>query len=821
MRLDPDLKKMLKNLKKYCLFLVIIFSIVQGLHAQDLLKGTDLSTVKIDNLSDADIAKFQSQLQTSGISLSQAEQIAASKGMPQAEINKLRERLSKLPAATNASPAQPSQELNRQVEKSDYKTFQKQPSSNLFGSLLFTTPSLSFEPNLRIAIPEGYVLGPDDELYITVSGYQEANYKLQVQPEGNINMPQVGSINVTGLTIEDATKRIKDRMSKTAYPNISSGLTQVSVTLGKIRSIHITILGAVKPGNYTVSSLTTVFNSLYQSGGPDNISSYRRIELIRNNKVFKKIDLYQFLTRGDQSGNILLKENDLINIPVYEKRVTISGEVKKPGVYELLEGENLESLVAFAGGFTEKAYKADVKIKQFTETERKIKDLAKNEYAFYRPSNGDEVTVAAILDRLENSVTISGAVFRPGQFELTPGLTVGGLIKKAQGLKEDVFMDRAIITRTHDDQTKENISFQLKDVLAGGTGDIALFKKDEVAIASVTTFKEQYKIRIQGEVRSPAEYPYKENLTLKDVLFNAGGFTDAGSAYRIEVGRRINSDILSSQIDTIAEVFDINTDKDLSLKGDKFVIKPFDIITVRKKPGYIEQKTVSIAGEVLYPGTYTIQSKKERISDLLKRAGGLTGFAFTQGVSLTRTYVYNAQLTGEKIAKAELIRQSIRDTSNTAVEDIADENTQIVVNMKEVLQHPGSKEDYILEENDVINIPKLDPLVKVSGAVFQSTKTNFEPNASIRYYLARAGGTTDNARLSKTYILYPNGQIAKTHNGIFGLFRSYPEVTTGSEIVVPKKLIRKKLSAAETIGITSAFLSLVSLVIVTISTLNR
>jgi protein involved in polysaccharide export with SLBB domain len=832
-RKRSNMRRIVSPGRLYIVKVILVFGFIfsasgfaGGLHAQDLLKPNNLSSVNIDNLTDADIAKFQSQLQASGLTLAQAEQMAAQKGMPQAEINKLKDRLSRLStSATATSTAAPAPaaapDVSKQMAKTDYKTFQRAPTENVFGSMLFTTPSLSFEPNLRIGVPEGYIIGPDDELQISVTGYQEANLRVQVSAEGNVSIPQVGSVMVNGLSFEGTVRRIKDKMAKTAYPNITSGLTQVAITLGKIRSIHITILGAVKPGNYTVSSLTTVFNSLYQSGGPDVINSYRRIELLRGGKLFKTIDLYQFLTKGDQSGNVTLKENDVINIPVYQKRATITGEVKRPGTFELLEGENMETLLGFAAGFTEKAFTGVLKIKQFTETDRKIKDLPKSGFASYQLGNGDVIEVGAVLEKFENSVKIGGAVYRPGEFELTPDLTVGGLIKKANGVTEDVYMERATITRTLDDQTKQNISFNIKDVLNGGASDIVLRKKDDVQIASVTTFRGEYNVSIDGEVRKPGTYAFKEHLSLKDLLFTAGSFTESGSPYRIEIARRVNSDIISNAIDTLAQVFDINTDNDLALKGESFLLMPFDIVHVRKKPGYIEQKKVAITGEVLYPGSYTIQTKKDRISDLIKRSGGLTNQAFAGGVFLVRNYNYNVYLHQDKIAKAELISQSIKDTSPTAVEDVGRTNEKIVIDMEQVLNNPGSREDYLLEEGDEVNISKFDPLVKISGQVFQSTKTAFEKSAGLLYYIDRAGGTTDYAKLSKAYVLYPNGKIAKTKNGLFGIFRSYPLVTSGSEIVVPRKMERRKLTAAEIVGVSSAFLSVISLLIVTITTINR
>ncbi len=810
------------NAGKKFLSLFLVFLLWSGsLDGQDLLKASDLSGISVDKLSDADIAKFQQQLQTNNVSFSQAEQLALSKGMPQTEINKLRDRISRLPVAEAAK--QTNTDTKREVEKNEYKTFPKpaaaQGPANLFGPLLFTTPSLSFEPNLRIATPNDYTLGPDDELIINIFGYQEASLKLKVQPEGTIAIPQVGIIPVSGLTIEDATKLIRDRMGKTAYPNLQTGLTKLNISLGNIRSIHITVLGAVKTGNYTVSSLTTLFNSLYICGGPDNLGTYRAIELIRKNVVVSRIDLYDFLMRGEQKGNVILKEGDVINFPVYQKRVTISGEVKRPGVFEMKDGENLEKLIYFAGGFTEKAYTAFFKMKQLTESGKQIRELPKAQLTLYHPSNADEILVEAVVDKIENSVTIAGSVYRPGEYELTPGLTLSKLIKNADGVKRDVFTDRGIITRTREDLTKENISFLLKDIL-NGTGDIPLIKGDAIRIASLTEFRDEYKVSIQGEVRKPGIFPYAENLTLKDILFLAGNFTQAGTPYRIEISRRISDDKVSFTVDSIAQVFDINTDNDLTAKGESFLLSPNDLIIVRKKPGYLEQKRVTIKGEILYPGDYTIQTKSERLSDLLKRAGGITSTAYLEGASLLRNYTYNTNLQQQKIELAQTVQKNIKDSSGSVLEDVSRINPKIDVNIKFILQNPGSKQDYLLEEGDILDIPKLDPLIKISGEVFQTTRTNYEEGKPISYYLVKAGGHTDYARLSKTYVIYPSGQIAKTRNGLFGLFRSYPTVISGSEIIVPKKLAKKQLSTGEVLGFSTGFISLASLIIVTINALR-
>ncbi len=718
--------------------------------------------------------------------------------------------------AKEKTAAPPMQVVKRQVVPDTYKSIPKAPESNVFGSSFFSTESLSFEPNLRIATPRNYILGPDDELLLNVSGYQEATIKVQVQPEGIINIPQVGEISVTGLTFEEATKVIKRRMEQTAYPNIKTGLTKLNITLGKIRSIHITVIGAAKPGNYTVSSLTTVFNSLYQSGGPGSINSYRKIQLVRNGRVYKTIDLYQFLTKGDESGNVQLKENDVINFPVYTKRVTISGEVKRPDVFEMLDGETLNDLLFLAGGFTDKAYKASVKINQKTDTERRIKDLDRSEFGSYPLYNGDEIQVNAILDIVENSVSISGAVYRPGQFELTKGLTLKGLIEKADGLQEGVFMDKAILTRIHEDKTVENIPFRVQDVM-NGSMDIALKKRDDVQIAYIADFNSNYSIQIEGEVRKPGSYPYRKNLSLKDVLFMAGSFTDAALPYHIEVSRRLVRDNVVV-VDTIAEVIELNTGRDLADKGDRFILHPFDLISVRRNPGYLEQKRVTISGEIVYPGAYTIRSKKERISDLLTRAGGLTPQAYMEGVYLTRATSENEISESRKL---ELARLATRDSSSKALKDITTTNARIAIDIRKILQNPNCEENYVLQEGDVINVQKMDPLVKMSGEVLFSTKTNYESGRSLKYYLGKAGGTTDKARRRKIYVLYPNGKVNKTHSALFGLIRSYPKITPGAEIVVPTRPDAKGFNTAAFVAAGTSLISLISLLVVTLSIVKK
>jgi len=766
-------------------------------------------------ISDEEILKYQQQIQSSNLSIQELESLLAAKGLSPSEIAQLKQRILSNQKNTNTTPITFNK---REVPVNDYKTFSNSTSSKVFGSELFSTPSLSFEPNLRIATPTNYIIGPDDELLINVSGYQEANLKLPIQPEGSISIPQVGMLNVAGLTMNEASSKIKARMAQTAYPTISAGRTQVSITLGKIRSIHITVVGATKPGNYTVSSLTTVFNALFICGGPGAIHTFREIELIRNNRVYKKIDLYKFLTRGEQSGNVLLQENDVINFPVYKNQVKIAGEVKRPGIFEILPVEKLDNILFFAGGYTEKAYKASIKVKQITDTERRIKDISKLDFANYSPSNGDEFTVDAILERIDNAVSISGGVYRPGEFELIPNLTLKGLIEKAGGLVEGVFKDRGILIRIKEDKTKETIPFNVGTVINGQT-DFNLVKGDQIQIATLNQFRQDYTVTIEGEVRKPGTYPFTEKLALKDLFFQAGGFTDAGSTYHLEVSRRIISERSEKPTDSIAKVFDINLEREISLMDDQFVLQANDIVTVRKNPGYIAQQRVSISGEINYPGTYTIQRKNEKISDLVKRAGGLTAYANMKGIFLIRNNTTSATVKRDKAEKVTAIKEDLKDSSIDVVQDILNPTTKIAINYKEIEKNPLSNDNYILLEGDNIEIPVFDPLVKMSGEVLMPTQTNFEGKL-LRYYLGKSGGTTDNAKRSKIFVIYANGEVNQTNNGFFGILRSFPKIEAGTEIIVPNKAEKRKFNTGEAVGISTALVSLVSLVLITISALK-
>ncbi len=814
-------------MKKYLLAIVLTLLFCNLTHAQDFLRAKDLSTFKVDMLTDEDILKYKQQLQQSGVSETQAEQLAIQKGLPSSEILKLRARVSKIEStiSSNNNKRNDNLSLSRTTYDSTIQTqtfeYRKKADKELmvFGSELFTNTNLTFEPNLRIPTPKNYVLGPDDEVVIDVFGYQEVNQRITVSPEGVINIPNVGLVAVNGLTIEQATKRIKDRMIKSGYSSISSSQSFIQVGVGRIRSIRVTVIGEVKkPGSYTLSSLSSLFNALYLAGGPNEKGSFREIELIRNGSVISKLDAYEFLLKGDQSKNVRLADQDVVRIPVAKNQVILKGEIKKPAIFETLQNDNLANLLDFSGGFSALAYKASVHITQVTDKEKRVKDVIKDEYKMYHPQDGDEIEVGKILDRFDNRVSIKGAVYMPGYYELSKELTVSKLIEKANGLKQDAYISRGIVVRTNQQTlAKDQISFNPKEIFSKPEIDVKLQKDDEVIIGEAMDFKDSSTITIEGEVKKPGVYPHYNNQTVKDILFKAGGFNDASSIDRVEIGRRVDGkDSMSGKI---SELITVSVDKDLNIKGTDIILKPWDVVMVRSKPNYKPQIMVRIEGEVQYPGTYVLASKEDKVSELIKRAGGLTKQAFLKGINITRI---NSNLAKDSSnVQFKKIQQQTKDTSNSLVADYVRPTVTIGLNMEDILKEPGGLEDVILQEGDVLNVAKEKREIKVSGEVLFPTDVVFSKGQKLRYYIERAGGFTDNARRSKVYVLQPNGVAAKTRHFLF--IRTFPKIEPGCEILVPKKFDKtnNRITLSETIALTSAIASLAGIVIAIVNVTKK
>lgn len=853
------------NFKQLAVVFLLFFSLMIS---QNASAQTNYSDVKVDELTDVQVRQLMQRAESVGYNDAQLEQMAAAQGMKAEEVAKLRIRVEKLRKQDGGSASKSSsmksgnpnseedesggrsydgsdttkKRLNL-AEKSDAQL--KDAFGNLipkiFGAELFKNSDIKFEPNLRMATPKSYIIGPDDQLLIDLTGDNEANYKLQVSPEGTIRLQYVGLISVGGLSIEQATSKIRSAMSGT-YPSLRSGRTNVAINLGNIRSIKITLLGeVVKPGSYTLSSLSTVFNALSASGGPNENGSFRKIQVIRNNKVISTIDVYNFLLKGMQTGNVRLQDQDVINIPVYQTRVEMSGEVKRPALFEILNTESLEDVIGFAGGFSNKAYTAKIKVLQNTNKERRITDVNADDFNKYSPLNGDKYIVEPILDRFANRIEIIGAVFRPGLYELESGLTLKQLILKADGLKEDAFLNRGYISRLNSDNSLALLSFDVDKILKGTEQDIPLKREDKVTISSIFDLRDEYKVDIKGEVRAPGVFDYAEGMTIQSLIQMAGGFKEGATPNRIEVARRIkNSDAMSASAET-ADVLNINISGDLKLQDSTFVLQPFDIVSIRNSEGYQVQKQVNVEGEVLYPGIYTITRKDERISDIIKRAGGLTALSFAEGASLKRPGPESAEWSdtvdgrgktkngrsasdANKLAKdrkdqemqklANLKRLQGSDVQDTAalVQEVKILGSDLVgIDLVNILKKPQSRYDLLLEDGDVIRVPKQLQTVKVTGEVLRPINVVYNSNRSMKQYINGAGGFTYNANKKGAYIQYANGSVDATRKFLF--FNNYPVVKPGAEIFVPKRAPREKLGAAGLVGIFSGLATVAAVLI--------
>jgi len=790
---------------------------------------SNLNSVRSSDISDEQIVLIVQQMNQRNVTPKQAYQLMLQRGMSMVEANMVQQRIERV-IFLNEDSKKKDQDgrRNNNDEDDEYientgrngrmpkiknDTLTVRNPKKIFGLEIFNNGVLSFEPNLRIATPANYVIGPDDEIVINIYGYQEAKYNVTVTPEGDITIPFAGTLYVAGLTMEQASAKIRNKLASSGYSNIRTGLTKVNISIGRIRSIKVTILGEVnRPGSYTFPSLATVFNALYLSGGPNEIGSMRNIQVIRNGKVIDHLDMYDFLVNGNQSGNIQLQDQDVIRIPPYTTRVSFEGEVKRPGLFEVKEGENLQHVLGFAGGFTDSAYTASIKAYKTTDTEKRIFDIEKFKFASYFPSRSESYVVSKVINRFANRVIIQGAVYLPGEYELSEGLTAGELIKKAQGLKEEAYLERGLIKRLSANLTEEVISFNPASVLAGTAKDILLQKNDEVTISSVLNFRDKQTIIINGEVRKPGEFPYQANMSLKDALLLSGGFTDAATSQRIEIARRINKEGFDTTDLQIAQVINVESLASLDVNGNDIKLKPWDVIVVRKNPSFRTQVNVRIEGEVAYPGNYVLQSKNEKVSDLLKRAGGLTREAYPLGVYLKRINNKTVvdQLTSQKVSK---IQEELKDTTKKVEEEILRPFDQMAINLTDVIANPGGIDDITLEEGDVLTIPRRKSEVRISGEVLFPTQIVYEDNMSMEDYLNRAGGMTDVADKKKLYVLYPNGNASRTTRYLFG--KRYPKITPGAEIIVPKKPDNKKnkLSTAELIGITTAITSLAGVLI--------
>lgn len=792
----------------YRIAIIILFSCFTFAAQAQQWFSQDLSGFKTEAVSDSEVIGFYQKAKAQNLSDAQIADLLTARGIPQVELIKLQERIKKLQKDETAA-ARPTQ--NQEAGQSEQTVRLRLDSleTQIYGMDLFANPSLSFEPNLRLATPYDYVLGPDDKLQLSIFGYSEAQYQLTVSAQGTVTVPNVGPIAVSGLTVAAAKSKITSKLASTIYRAISSGLTKVELTLTGVRSIKVIVIGqARKPGTFTVSSFSTLFNLLFLSGGPSKNGSLRTIELIRDGKVIKKADIYQFLNAGDMSANISLKDNDVIRIPYYQTRIKLSGEFRRSGYFEVVANENLSTVIGYAGGFSDSAYKAQVRIFQVSGKERKISVIANPQYDSYFPRTGDEVVAEKVSDLFENRITIVGAVNRPGQYDLSEGLTLRGLLRKADGLKQGAFTERATISRLREDLSREVIAFNVRGILSGTDADITLKTEDVITIPSAVDLRDAPMITVEGEVRKTGSFMFKAGMTVKDAILEAGGFTDAATGKRLEIGRRIIDAADGKDNSQIAEVIVLDAGKDLSTATESVVLRPNDVIVVRNNPGYFVQKSVVVNGEVKYTGKYILSEKSERISDLIIRSGGLTAFADPAAAFLERV---NRQNTVDSVEKVRALSKLGYDSSSSGL--LSQRTEKVGINLQEIMKLPHSSIDLVLEEGDIITVPLKDAVVKVRGEVLFPGQFSYIPDKSLQFYISRAGGFSQRSVKRKTFVIASNGNAKRTRSFLF--FRKYPTVKAGDEIYVPKEPNREgqRLSAGELIALTTGLASLATIIL--------
>ncbi len=668
----------------------------------------------------------------------------------------------------------------------------------IFGYNLFNTIKFDPTPAINIATPSNYILGPNDQLIIEIYGYSQATYKAIISPDGYITLDRVGLVYLAGSTMEQAREKILNKLSK-VYIGLmpyagNPANTHLVVSLGNIRSIKVTITGEViAPGTYTLSSLSTILNALYVCGGPNELGTYRKIQVIRNNRVAATLDLYEVLMRGYAKNNIILQDQDVVQVTPYLARIAMQGNTKRNGLFELTENEKLQDAITYAGGFNQYAYKHRLKVHRNTSRERRIIDVMETDFPTFNVMSGDSIVTERLLERYENMVSIEGAIFRPGQYSLDNNTTLLELIKSAEGLRGEALTGRIAIVRTRDDMIIENISVNLDDIMKGKAADVPLKREDLVTIPSIFDLTEPAYVRIQGAINNPEgeegiELPFVRNLTIEDVLVKVGGLSESASLSRVEVVRRKRNVDPTSANAQISDTYEFNIRPDLSVEqaGNNFVLFPFDEIFIRKSPNYVKQAFVDVEGEVIFPAKYGIKSKDEKVSDIVKRAGGLTPQSYLEGATLIREVQLSEIEIEQRRKTINEIANSVKGNQAIEVEDVdATKKSLIGIDLRKILENPGSSEDMILQDGDVIRIPKRLETVRVQGEVLYPTTVKFFDRDNFMNYISKAGGFTKRSLKSKSYVLYANGSVDRTRRFLF--VNIYPRVAPGSEIIIPQK----------------------------------
>lgn len=674
------------------------------------------------------------------------------------------------------------------------------PEDQVFGRNIFTNKNLSFEPDMNVATPQDYRLGPGDEIIIDIWGASENSIRQEISPDGCITIPGLGVISLNGLNIADAREYLKSELSK-IYADEGN---QIQVTLGNTRSIKVNVMGEVMvPGTYTLSAFASVFHALYSAGGITDLGSLRDIRVARNGNTVANVDVYEYILQGKTDGNISLQEGDVIIVPTYEAIVKVEGKVKRPMKYEMKSDESISTLLKYAGFFAANAYKNSVRVVRQEGRQFSVATVDRDDFASFKVMDGDVVSADSIINRFSNKLEVVGAVYRPGIYEFCENInTVKELLTQADGLLGDAFTNRAVLYRQRENLTSEVLSVDVKGIMNGTAPDVELKNNDLLYIPSIHDIKYSGDVYISGEIKNPGVYPYSDNMTLEDFVITAGGLKDEASLVRVDVSRRIKDNKGTEVTETVGQNFTFGLKDGFIVDGEPgFVLEPYDQVFVRKSPGYSIQKNVKVNGEVLYEGEYSLNFKNERLSSLIERAGGITAFGYAKGTKLTRVANDDEKKRMEDVLK--LMRRELGEGLTDSLKLELDSVFTVGINLEEALAKPGSSADIVLREGDVISVPEMTSTVKINGAVMMPNTVTYMDGENVKYYLNQAGGYSQSAKKSKKFIIYMNGQVERVKA------RS-KKVEPGCEIVVPNKT--KKNRFGDIMGYTTSLASLAMMV---------
>lgn len=791
--------------------------------------------VMAQQMSDDQVVQYVKEAQRTGKSQKQMTTELLRRGVTKEQVARIQKKYAEHSTAADGVENKPSQlrertslmtdgkairgtsyeeaELEEQKEiidlKRDAKATPEAPGSNIFGHSLFSNRNLSFEPSANLATPVNYRLGPGDEVIIDIWGASENTIRQTISPEGTILVRGLGPVHLSGMTVKEANSFLQREFSK-IYSGISGTEpnSEIKLTLGDIRTIQINIMGEVSvPGTYTLSAFSTVFHALYRAGGVNRIGSLRSIKVVRDGKTFADLDVYDFIMKGKMKDDIRLQEGDVIIVDPYQSLVEIVGKVKRPMFYEMKPTETVATILNYAGGFTGDAYKKAIRLVRKSGREHQVFNVDEMDYSVFRLDDGDMITIDAVLDRFENRVEVRGAVYRAGLYQLDGTVnTVKQLIKKAEGLRGDAFLNRVIIDREHEDLSHEIIAIDLGGLLNGTIADIPLQKNDILYIPSITDLKEEETVAIYGEVANPGTFLFSKNMTIEDLLVQAGGLLEEAATTRVEVTRRIKDPKSTSFSSVLGKTFTFDIKDGFIVGGnaENFYLEPFDAVYIRRSPAYRRQQNVVVAGEVLFSGSYSLLKKNERLSDLVSKAGGVTPDAYVKGARLIR-----------KLSDEERRRQNdaIRMAQNGEGKDSISiqklnlsETYTAGIDLEKALANPKSDFDLVLREGDVLYIPEYVNTVKISGSVMYPNTVVYQKGKNLKFYINQAGGYGNMAKKKKVYVVYMNGTVSRLKA------RNASAIEPGCEIIVPSKAEKKHMAMAEILGISSTTATIAAMV---------